>query len=156
MATFVKYQKFLKTQMNGGQDTTGSSTAGAARVVDFDTDTIKVALVTSTYTPDVTNHAAFNSITNEVSGTGYSAGGATLSSPTLTESAGTTTFDAGDVTISQNAGGFTNARYAILYKSTGVAATSTLIGYWDLGANKGNVDGDLVLQFSGTGIATWA
>lgn len=142
--------------MNGGQDTTGSSTAGAARVIDFDTDTLKVALVTATYTPSASGHAAFNSITNEVTGTNYTDGGSTLSGVALGESGGTVTFDASDVTWAQSASGFTNARYAIIYKSTGTPDTSTLLCYIDLGADKGNVDGDLVLSFNEAGIATWA
>lgn len=156
MATISKYDQFLKTQMNGGQDTTGSSTASAARVIDFDTDTLKVALVTASYIPSASGHAAFNSITNEVTGTNYTAGGSTLASVTLGESGGTVTFDAADVTWAQSGSGFTDARYAIIYKSTGTPATSTLLCYIDLGADKGNVDGDLVLSFNESGIATWA
>lgn len=142
--------------MNGGNDTTGSSTAGAARVIDFDTDTIKVMLVTNTYVPSATGHAAKNSVTNEVSGTNYTAGGATLSSVTLVDSAGTITFDAADVTWAQSGTGFSTARHAVIYKDTGTAATSTLIGWIDFGADKGNVAGDLVLQFNASGIFTWA
>lgn len=156
MAAFVKYNKFLLTQNNGGQDTTGSSTAGSARVVDFDTDTIKIMLVTAAYTPSASGHAAKNSITNEVTGTGYTAGGATLASPSVVDVGGVITFDANDITWSQNALGFTDARYAILYKDTGTAATSTLIGYLDFGADKGNVAGDFILQFSASGIVSWA
>jgi hypothetical protein len=156
MATISKYNKFLLTQMNGGQDTTGSSTAGANRVVDFDTDTIKVMLTTSTYTPSATGHAAKNSVTNEVTGTNYTAGGASLASKTVVDSTGTITFDAADVTWAQSGTGFSNARYAVIYKDTGVAATSTLIGGIDLVSDKGNVAGDLTLQFAGTGIITWA
>jgi hypothetical protein len=156
MATIAKYNKFLLTQMNGGSDTTGTSTAGAARVVDFDTDTIKVMLCTSTYTPSATAHAAKNSVTNEVSGTNYTAGGATLASVTVADSTGTITFDAADVTWTQSASGFSTARYAVIYKSTGTDATSTLIGYIDFGADKGNVAGDLILQWNASGIATWA
>lgn len=154
--TINKYNKFLLTQMNGGNDTTGTSTAGAARVVDFDTDTIKLALCTSTYTPSATTHAAFNSVTNEVSGTNYTSGGMTLTSPTVADSSGTITFDAADYTFSQSASGFANARYGVIYKSTGTAATSTLICYIDFGADKGNVDGDFTVSFNASGIATWA
>jgi hypothetical protein len=46
--------------------------------IDFDTNTIKVALTTSSYTPDRGVHDYFNDVTNEVVGTGYTAGGATL------------------------------------------------------------------------------
>jgi hypothetical protein len=105
--TINKYNKFLLTQNNGGSDTTGSSTAGAARVIDFDTDTIKLALCTATYAPSATGHAAFNSVTNEVSGTNYTAGGITLTSPTVVDATGTITFDAADVVFAQSASGFT-------------------------------------------------
>lgn len=156
MATISKYNKFLLTQMNGGNDTTGSSTASAARVVDFDTDTLKVMLTTSAYTPSATAHAAKNSVTNEVTGTNYTAGGATLGTVTVVDSTGTITFDAADTSWTQNAGGFTNARYAVIYKDTGTAATSSLIGWIDFGADKGNVSGDLILQWNASGIVTWA
>lgn len=156
MATINKYHKFLLTQMNGGTDTTGGSTSGAARVIDFDTDTIKGMLVTNTYVPSATAHATKASITNEVTGTGYTAGGATLASPTVVDSAGTITFDAADITWAQNAAGFSNARYMVIYKDTGTAATSTLVGYIDFGADKGNVAGDLIIQFNASGIFTWA
>jgi hypothetical protein len=156
MATINKYNKFLLTQMNGGNDTTGGSTANAARVVDFDTDTIKVMLTTSTYTPSATGHAAKNSVTNEVSGTNYTAGGATLGTVSVVDSTGTITFDAADVTWTQNAGGFSTARYAVIYKDTGTAATSTLIGWIDFGADKGNVAGDLTIQWGGSGVCQWS
>jgi hypothetical protein len=146
---FAKYNKFLYNQMNGGAGT-------SAKVIDFDTDTIKVMLVTATYTPTYTTHATKADVTNEVSGTNYTAGGATLTSPTLTESSGTVTFDAADTTWTQNAGGFTNARYAILYKSTGTDSTSALVGCLDLVADKGNVAGDLTIQWNASGVATWA
>ena len=52
--------------------------------VDWDTDTIKVALTTSSYTPNQDTHDYFNDVTNEVTGTGYTAGGNTLASKTIT------------------------------------------------------------------------
>jgi hypothetical protein len=52
--------------------------------LNFASDTIKGALVGSAYTPDFTAHQFFSSITNEVTGTGYTAGGATLASKTST------------------------------------------------------------------------
>jgi len=55
--------------------------------IDWDTDTIKGMLVTSSYTPDFTAHDYKNDVTNEVVGTGYTAGGATLASKTVTTTA---------------------------------------------------------------------
>jgi hypothetical protein len=66
------YSSFLKQILNGG--------------IDLDTDTIKVALLTSSYTPALT-HTAFADLTNEVSGTGYTTGGATVATVTLTTTA---------------------------------------------------------------------
>ena len=74
---------------------------------------------------------------------------------TLTEVSGTTTFDAADVLWLQNAAGFSTARYAIVYKATGVDNTSTLIGIIDFVTNQGNVTGDLTIVFSAAGIATF-
>ena len=156
MATFNKYHTFLKTQMNGGDDTTGSSTAGASRIVDFDSDTIKIMLVTASYTPSAAGHAVISSASsNEVSGTGYTAGGATLTSPSITLTGGEVFFKVNDVVWSENASGFSNARYGIMYKSTGTPGTSTLIAYIDFITDKGNTSSDLVLQFNAAGIVKW-
>ena len=43
--------------------------------VDLDTDTLKVMLCTSTYTPNQDTHQYKSDVTNEVSGTGYTATG---------------------------------------------------------------------------------
>ena len=125
-------------------------------VTDFNTDTIKVALTTSSYSPAASTHDYFNDVTNEVSGTNYAAGGATLGSLSLTESGGTVTFDAADTTWSQSGAGFSNARYAVIYKSTGTSSTSPLIGYIDFGSDKGNVAGDLTIQWGASGLITWS
>jgi hypothetical protein len=55
--------------------------------IDFDSDTIKGMLCTVTYTPDLDAHIYKSSVTNEVTGTGYTATGATLTSPTMTYTA---------------------------------------------------------------------
>ena len=101
----------------------------------LDTDTIKVALTTSTYVPSIDNHTFFSDITNEVTGTGYSAGGATLGSVVVTQdnTNDLAYFDAADTVWTTST---ITARYAILYKSTGTAATSPLIGYYDFTADK--------------------
>lgn len=126
------------------------------KVVDLNDGNFKVALVTSSYTPDAANHDYFNDITNEVSGTNYTAGGAAPGTPTVSKSGGTTTFDAADVTWSQSGAGFSTARYAILYYRTGTASTSPLMGYIDFGGNKGNTTGDLTIQWGASGIFTIA
>jgi len=121
------------------------------------TGTLKVALVLTAYTPDQNLHDFFDDITNEVTGTNYTAGGNAAATPTYTLSgAGLITFDAADpATWAQNAGGFTAARRAILYYDTGTPATSRLVAYSDdFGSDKGNVSGDFSIAMDAAGIYT--
>lgn len=50
----------------------------------YASDTIKAMVCSSSYTPDPLTHRYKSSVTNEVTGTGYTAGGATLASKTAT------------------------------------------------------------------------
>lgn len=127
----------------------------ANAVFDLDTDTMKVSGHTNTYTPNQDTHDFFDDVTNEVSGTNYTAGGATLGSPTVARSTGTVTFDAADTVWTQSAGGFSNARKFVIYRSTGSAATSRLFSVVTADSDVGNVTGDLTLQWNASGIATW-
>ena len=49
----------------------------AKGAIDYDTDTFKIMLVTSSYTPNKGTHTRRSDVTNEVTGTGYTAGGVT-------------------------------------------------------------------------------
>ena len=77
------------------------------------TDTIKIALYTSTASLDATTTAYSSS--NEVSGTGYTATGVTLTSATVATSGTTAYFDAADPTWTSAS--FT-ARGALIYNSS--------------------------------------
>jgi hypothetical protein len=120
--------------------------------VDFDTDTIKVALLSSSYTPDQDAHDYLNDVsTYEVSGTGYTAGGNTLGSKTATyDSANNVVIlDAADTTWSSST---ITARYAVVYDSTGTASTSALIGYVDFGSDQSSTNGNFTITWDSTGI----
>lgn len=122
--------------------------------VDWDTDTIKVMLLTSSASPDQDTHDYIDDLNaNEVSGTGYTAGGATLASKTIGYTAGTnvTKFDAADVTWSSST---ITARYAVLYVDTGTPSTSVLIGYTDFGEDKSSESGNFTIQWDADGIFT--
>lgn len=121
----------------------------ANKEIDLDTDTIKVALCTSTYTPNQNTHDYFDDITNEVSGTGYTAGGATLGTKTVNVSTTTFTFDAADTVWSTAT---ITARYAIVYCSTGTASTSALIGYIDFGADVSSTAANFTITWNASGI----
>lgn len=119
--------------------------------VDWDTDTIKVALTTSTYTPNQDTHDYFNDVTNEVSGTGYTAGGNTLASKTITydDANNVIVLDAADTTWASST---ITARYAVVYASTGTASTSPLIGYVDFGSDQSSTNGNFTITWDSTGI----
>lgn len=105
--------------------------------IDWNSDTIKMALVTASYTPDQDAHDFFNDVTNEIAANGgYPAGGVTLTcSVTIDNSNNRAIYDATDLTITPLNGAST-FRYGIIYKSTGVASTSPLIAVIDFtGAN---------------------
>jgi len=116
---------------------------------DTTADRFKVMLVTSSYTPDFGTHDFKSDVTNEVSGTGYDADGKSLSSVTLTQSGGTITFDADDVTWASST---ITARGAVVYDSS--LPSEPLICYIDFGADKSSSSGDFVLSFNASGIFT--
>lgn len=119
--------------------------------IDFASDTIKVALVTSSYTPNQDTHDFFNDITNEVTGTGYTAGGATLGTKSVTQddTDNEGVFDAADTTWSSST---ITARGAVVYKDTGVDSTSNLICYFDFGSDQSSSSGDFTIQWNAEGI----
>jgi hypothetical protein len=120
--------------------------------IDLDSDTIKVSLHASTYTPAAT-HDFFDDLTNEVTGSNYTAGGATLGSTAVTTvTTNDAMFDAADTTWSAHASGFSTARYAVIYKSTGTDSTSPLIGYIDFTTDQDNVNNDLTIKWNASGI----
>lgn len=142
------YDQFRLRQLNGN-----------AIDLDNPSGTFKILLVTGTYTPDQAAHDFHADVTNEVSGTNYTAGGAALATPSLALSTGTITFDADEssVTWAQSGTGFSNARRAILYHDTGTSGTSGLVAYSDdFGADKGNVVGPLSIALDAAGIFTSA
>lgn len=154
--TINKYNQFLFTQMNGGNDTTNGAIASLDRVVDFDTDTIKVMLCSSSYVPSAANHAVISHVSGEITGGGYTSGGVTLTNTSLTSQSGIITFNANDAVWSQSQTGFDDARYAVIYKDSGFPDKSTLIAWVDFGIDKNNLLNDFSIVWSAAGIITWA
>ena len=121
--------------------------------VDWDSDTIKVALLTSSYTPNQDTHDYFDDVSaNEVSGTGYTAGGQTLGSKTVTYDSANNVIvlDAADVTWASST---ITARYAVVYDDSGAtAATKALIGYVDFSSDQSSTNGNFTITWDATGI----
>jgi len=120
--------------------------------IDFDTDTFKVMLVTSAYPAagDATAKDADdfrNDVTNEVTGTGYTAGGNTVTVGVTLDTAN----DRVDISL----GGTTwpsstiTARKAVYYKSRGGAATADeLVAVNDFGSDVVSSSGTFTLNAS--------
>jgi len=117
--------------------------------IDYDTDTFKVMLLTSAYTPDKDAHSKRSSLTaNEVSGTGYTAGGAAA---TVSVAAVDTANDRVDITLggASWATSTITARYAVYYKSRGGADTADeLVALIDFGADVSTTAGTFTLTAS--------
>ena len=121
--------------------------------IDWDTDTIKVALLTNSYTPDQDAHNYLDDVVaNEVSGTGYTDGGNTLANKTNSYNSGTNVIvlDADDTTWSSST---ITARYAVIYDaSPATNATRPLIGYVDFGSDQSSSNGNFTITWDATGI----
>jgi hypothetical protein len=103
-------------------------------------DTFKLALYdnSAAFTAATTAYTA----TNEVSGTGYSAGGGTLTNVTPTSSGTTAFIDFADLTFSTAT---ITARGALIYNSS--AAGNPAVCILDFGADKTSTAGDFTIVF---------
>ncbi len=110
--------------------------------MDFSSDTsqtYKIALYTSSATLGAATTAY--ATTNEVSGTGYTAGGATLTVVAPTTSGTTAFLDFNDVTFSTAT---ITARGALIYQSGG---SNPAVAVLDFGSDKTSTAGDFTIQF---------
>lgn len=107
---------------------------------DLDTDTIKIALYTSSASLDAATTAY--SSTNEVAnGNGYTTGGNTLTGAVISTSGTTAIVDFADSTWA--AASFT-ARGALIYNSS---KSNRAIAVLDFGSDKTSTNGNFVVQF---------
>jgi fermentation-respiration switch protein FrsA (DUF1100 family) len=120
------------------------------KVVDLEADTIKVALYDNSHGFTATHHTYTTD--NELASTGgYTQGGATLSSPAVTEGATTKWDDDGSDTAWTSAT-FT-AYHAVIWDDT---AANSLICSIDFGGAKTVAAGTFTIQWNASGIITLA
>jgi hypothetical protein len=115
-------------------------------------DTFKVALTTSTYSPNVDTHDFFNDVTNEVSGTGYTSGGATLGSKTSTYDTASdqVRLDAADTSWTTST---ITARYAVVYYDTaGASSTDPVMGLVNFESDVSTTAGTFQITWDATGL----
>lgn len=122
---------------------------------DFSNDTFKLGIIDNTTpptggdaTPTWTDYSG-----NEVStGGGYTSGGETLTGVSYSEVDGVGTFDANNIALSQNASGFTDGYWGILYNETN--ATDMAIAFVELGGPASEVAGPININWGASGIFT--
>lgn len=110
--------------------------ATATRQVNWTGDTINVALLTSSASPNRDTWEFYTDLTNEVAnGNGYTTGGVALSgkSNTIDAASHEARFLAAN---SQWTSATFSFQYAIVYKSTGSGATSPLLGFVNFGGTQ--------------------
>jgi hypothetical protein len=127
--------------------------------INLETDTIKLALITNGVTPTVDDAtpmwgegSGVDYDGNEVgTGGGYVSGGQVCGNPALTRIGADSTFDADDPAgLAQNASGFEDAYWGILYSDT--ATNKDAIGFLDLGGPVSEVEGPIAISWNGDGI----
>lgn len=119
--------------------------------IDFASDTIKIALLTNSWTPSRTLDF-YSELTNELaSGDGYTTGGVTLASKAVNTTGNVIYLDAADPSWAFTAG--KSFRYAVIYKDTGTPGTSPLAWYIDLNST-GNLtmSGTYKIQLNTSGL----
>lgn len=126
--------------------------------IDLDTNTFRMVLCTSSYTPNQSTHSTWaDASAAEVSGTGYTASGKLLTC-TVTRSSLVVTFDCDDQSWTTST---ITAKYAIIVKdaaTTGtIASTDALVAYVDLETGGGSVSttaGTFAITINASGVFT--
>lgn len=104
--------------------------------INWVSDTIKVSAHSSAYTPNQGTHEFYTDLTNELgTANGYTAGGATLGTKSVTLASLLVALKAADTTWTPGSGQTLTIRYLVIRKDTGTGSTSPLLGYVDLGAD---------------------
>lgn len=110
----------------------------------FTGGTFKVAIIKDTYTPSKSHTKRSDWTAHEVSGTGYVAGGKTITVTSVTRSTSTTSVAWGTVTWSA-ANGFSGRYSGIYYAHGGADTGDEIVAIIDHGANVVAAGGDYVL-----------
>lgn len=121
--------------------------------VDLDAEDLKIALYTDTEVPDYSTETAY-AVTNEVSGTGWAAGGVVLTTTAVDESpTGTMRWDAADV--SETGTTLVDSFGAKIYDDTNVTTPDALVVGIDFPAGDYSTNnGTLAITFDTTGVFT--
>lgn len=128
------------------------------KIHNLSSDTLQLGIVTTTTVPSMSTTAPHwggtgttNFATNQVSTGGGYTGPIALASVTWTNVSGVLTLRATDVVVPQNASGFANGAYGIIYNNTD--ANKRALGYIELSSagTLSIVSGSATIDFQGAG-----
>lgn len=121
--------------------------------IDWDSDDIRVALVTSSYIPNQDTHSYWSDVVaNEITGVNYVTNGESLSTKTITYDGILNKIHLAALDVTWPNATLT-ARYAIVYDRTPATdATRPLLGYVDFGSNQSSSNGNFTIQWDADGI----
>lgn len=121
------------------------------KTVDMVNDTIKIMLLNSSHAFNADHDEKADVVANEISGTGYTAGGATLASKTVTvdNTDDEGVFDAADA--SWTTASFT-ANHAVIYDDTLTSPADMVIASIDFGGAQQVTSGTFTIQWATEGI----
>lgn len=117
----------------------------------LEAETHNTMLVLNAYTPNFDTHDFRADVTDESSGTGYTAGGQNLTSTEITLASGTLTWDAADQAWATST---ITARAAINFFDTGNSATDMLISSSAFAGDASSSGGTFTVQWHASGIFT--
>lgn len=122
--------------------------------INFSSDTFKMALFDNTYSPATTTDTTFDTLTTELSGSGYTAGGATLTNVTW-DTVANAAWDCDNVVWT--AGATLTFKYAVIYDTNSTSVTNAVMCYADLETGGGSITRtsgqQIVIQINASGIA---
>lgn len=141
MATYNKFQDFAEQI--------------AKAVHNFSSHTFKLLLTNSA--PVATNTVKAD-LTEISAGNGYSAGGMTCDSVTLSETSGAAKLTIADEVLTASGGAIGPFRYVVLYNDSPTSPADPLIAWWDYGSSISLNDGEsLTVDFDASaGVFTLA
>lgn len=114
--------------------------------IDFDTDSFKIMLVTSSYSADKDAHTKRSDVSNEASGTGYTSGGASTT-VTVTKDTANDRVDIDFSDVAWSSATITAAG-AVIYKSTGTSSSDNLVAFLDFGSNVTSTNGTFTVDIT--------
>ena len=129
-------------------------TAMLNKEIDWLTDTIKCSLHTSTYSPSQDTDDYFNDATNEITGTGYTAGGVTLAGKTIGYTAATNVTKLDSTDPEWTSSTLTWRTAVVRDTQTGVATTEPLMIYQTDTVDYSTTNGTATIQWNASGMAT--